>query len=77
MTSPEEAKLEALAKSTMRTVVEVQALIQLIERAELVKKLRTMADELEKLAVLDNDLRIIANRLRPHLPNDPDKTPVY
>jgi hypothetical protein len=70
------ADLESRARSILRTNIEIQALLRMID-IDLPKKLREIAETVESLRRLEADLAIEARRLRGYLPSDPDKTPTY
>lgn len=75
-----EAALDALIGSTIKTVEELEALISMVESASseegtTASKLRAIANLLDRLPFLANDLIVIKRRLRGALSSDPDKTP--
>jgi len=64
-----------LVRAAEKAVSEAETLLGLFDRAGIVKTLRTLADALDRLPMLQNDLHMVRARLRAMQASDPDKTP--
>lgn len=80
------AVVDAHIAAAIKTIEELEALITMLgtfvddpelvsKRASVASKLREIANLLDKLPLLSNDLSVIKRRLRGMLSMDPDKTP--
>lgn len=72
----ERVALEAVLRLADKALGEFQALLTILDRASVVKKLRELADVFDKLPMLENDVTALRNRLRGMMQSDPDRTPV-
>lgn len=70
------AALDAVLRLADKALGEFQALLTILDRASVVKKLRDIADVFDKLPMLENDVTTLRNRLRGMMHSDPDRTPV-
>lgn len=68
--------LEAVLRLADKALGEFQALLMILDRVSLVKRLREVADVFDKLPMLENDVTALRNRLRGMMQSDPDRTPV-
>jgi hypothetical protein len=70
------APLDAILKLADKALAELQALLDLFDRAGTVKRLRDIADRFDRLPHLENDISLLRARLRTMMSTDPDRTPV-
>ncbi len=70
------AALDAILKLADKALAELQALLDLFDRAGTVKRLRDIADRFDRLPHLENDISLLRARLRTMMSSDPDRTPV-
>lgn len=75
---------DALLGAAIKSIEELEALVSMLEsfnttegsnRVLVSSKLREIADLLDRLPLMANDLGVIKKRLRGMLSSDPDKTP--
>jgi hypothetical protein len=72
---------DALLGAAIKTVEELEGLVAMLENVntdegpKLTSKIREIADLLDRLPLLANDLMTIKRRLRGMLSSDPEKTP--
>lgn len=76
-----EKAADATLGAAIKCIEELEALVVMLENVSndegprLVSKIREIADLLDKLPLLANDLMVIKRRLRGMLSSDPEKTP--
>ena len=71
----ERAALDAVLKLADKALQELQGLLSIVDREELVKKLRSLADLFDRLPMLENDVTVLRSRIRGMMSSDPDRTP--
>jgi hypothetical protein len=67
---------DATIKAGLKAIEELQGLLKLLDRPGTIARLKEVVATLESLPLLEQDLVVLANRLRGMLSSDPDKTPV-
>jgi wyosine [tRNA(Phe)-imidazoG37] synthetase (radical SAM superfamily) len=67
---------EIYTKLVLKVVRELRALLRLVDRIGVARKISEINEFLDSLSHLDNDLAIIETRLVRGLKSDPDKTPL-
>jgi hypothetical protein len=70
-----EKAFDALLWSAIKAIEQIEAMLALLDRAAVSKRLREVLELLDSIPTLESDLSIVKNRLRSMLSSDPDRTP--